>query len=455
VNVEGVSSARRSPANRGTKEAVPRPPLSYKEALAWLYSLQRFGIKLGLENIRRLIDELTRKGDFPVAHGGWEATAPWKVIHVAGTNGKGSVCAMIDSICRAANYRTGLFTSPHLVTFRERIRVNGEMISEAAVASGLTNIRNLVADWQPHPTFFEVATALALKYFSEAEIDIVILETGLGGRLDATNAVQSTVAVFTPIDLDHQKWLGNSLERIASEKAGIIKSGVPIISAPQKEEVETVLRKRADECGSSIEFLTAPHKQYSTNLLGDHQKLNAALGITALRAAKSASRTDSSRGKIEIDDSAIARGLATVDWPARFQRWDERTIIDGAHNPAAACVLVETWREIFGEQRATLILAILSDKDLRGICQELVPIADSVLLPKIRSERAADPKQLAQILSIIALSLPCSITPSIGEALELTRTKPNPILITGSLHFAGEALAYLRGEPAAFEECMQ
>ena len=467
--------ARRSKA----KEAVPRPPLSYKEALAWLYSLQRFGIKLGLENIRRLIAELdidlgsaqparpcagasrATPGRLGLSGASPETSAAARVIHVAGTNGKGSVCAMIDSICRAANYRTGLFTSPHLVTFRERIRVNGEMISEDAVASGLTNIRNLVADWQPHPTFFEVATALALKYFFEAKIDIVILETGLGGRLDATNAVPSTVAVITPIDLDHQKWLGESLERIASEKAGIIKSGVPVISAPQKEEVETVLRKRADECGSSIEFLNAPHKQYSTNLLGAHQKLNAAVAIGAVRSAKSASQTDSSRGEIEIDDSAIARGLATVDWPARFQRWDERTIIDGAHNPAAARVLVETWREIFGEQRATLILAILSDKDLRGICQELVPIADSVLLPKIRSERAADPKQLAQILSVITPSLQnasparTSITPSIGEALKLTRTKPNPILLTGSLHFAGEALAHLRGEPAAFEECAQ
>ncbi len=451
MNVEGASSARRSKA----KEAVPRPPLSYKEALAWLYSLQRFGIKLGLENIRRLLTELhinlgsaraSRATPVQLGLSGAspETPAAARVIHVAGTNGKGSVCAMTDSICRAANYRTGLFTSPHLVTFRERIRVNGEMISHEAVVSGLTSIRNLVGDWQPHPTFFEVATALALKYFSEAKIDIVILETGLGGRLDATNAVQSTVAVFTPIDLDHQKWLGDSLERIASEKAGIIKSGVPIISAPQKEEVETVLRKRADECGSSIEFLTAPHKQYSTNLLGAHQKLNAALAIAAVRAAK-----------IDIDECAIARGLSSVDWPARFQRWDERTIIDGAHNPSAARVLVETWRETFGEQRAILILAILSDKDLRGICEELVPIADSVLLPKIRSERAADPKQLAQILSIITPSLPCFISPSIGEAVELSRTKPNPILITGSLHFAGEALAHLRGEPAAFEECTQ
>ena len=146
---------------------MPRPLLSYKQALAWLYSLQRFGIKLGLDNIRRLLDELSRSGDLQIALGGWKAAAPWKVIHVAGTNGKGSVCAMIDSICRAQGYRTGLFISPHLVTFRERIRINGEMISEDAVADGLTIIRDLVADWDPHPTFFEVTTALALKHFSD------------------------------------------------------------------------------------------------------------------------------------------------------------------------------------------------------------------------------------------------------------------------------------------------
>ncbi|MEY2602213.1 MAG: dihydrofolate synthase / folylpolyglutamate synthase, partial [Verrucomicrobiota bacterium] len=207
------------------RREAPRP-FSYKEALAWLYSLQRFGIKLGLENIQRLIAELhVDLGNAPV-------------IHVAGTNGKGSVCAMIDSICRAQKYRTGLFVSPHLVTFRERIRINGEMISENEVAGGLSNIRKLVADWEPHPTFFEIATALALKHFAEAKIDIVILETGLGGRLDATNAVQSNAAVITPIALDHQEWLGDSLAKIASEKAGIIKPRTPVVSAPQLPEAE-------------------------------------------------------------------------------------------------------------------------------------------------------------------------------------------------------------------------
>jgi dihydrofolate synthase/folylpolyglutamate synthase len=423
--------------------------VNYSEALAWLYSLQRFGIKLGLENIRRLIAELSRNGLFATGRIrpiGGEAAAPWgaRVIHVAGTNGKGSVCAMIDSICRARKYRTGLFTSPHLITFRERIRVNGEMISENAVASGLTSIRNLTADWDPQPTFFEITTGLALKHFADARLDVVILETGLGGRLDATNAVQSNVSVITSIALDHQNWLGDSLEKIAAEKAGIIKPKVPVVSAPQKNEVEVVLRKRAMDCESSIEFVTEPYEQHPIALSGACQKQNAALAIAALRATE-----------IDIDDSAIAHGLATVDWPARFQKWDERTIIDGAHNPAAARTLAQTWRETFGTERTTLILAILSDKDSHGICEALAPIADCFLLPKIRSDRAAPPEELAQVLVTITPSLPYSITPSVAEALELARAKPNPILLTGSLHFAGEALAHLRGEPAAFEECAQ
>jgi dihydrofolate synthase/folylpolyglutamate synthase len=383
----------------------------------------------------------------------------FKVIHVAGTNGKGSVCAMIDSICRAQGYRTGLFTSPHLVTFRERIRVNGEMISEDAAANGLSTIRNLVADWDPHPTFFEVTTALALKYFSEARIDVVILETGIGGRLDATNAIESDVSVITPIDFDHEEWLGDTLAKIASEKAGIIKPGVPVVSAAQQSDAEKVILARAAECEAPLEFVTASYDRSPIALRGDHQKQNAAVAIAAIHAAK-----------IEIDDKAIARGLVSIDWPARFQKWDERTIIDGAHNPAAARVLAETWREIFGDQKATLILAVLSDKNLRSICEALFPMADSVLLPKIRSERAADPKILADVLANVICRAGASpagnpesvrgcptilITPSFAEALALARAKPNPILITGSLHFAGEVLAYLNGEPAAFEECSQ
>jgi len=424
--------------------SVPRPPLTYKEALAWLYSLQRFGIKLGLENIRRLLDELSRSGGLQSAVGDLEIALPWKVIHVAGTNGKGSVCAMIDSICRAQGYRTGLFTSPHLITFRERIRVKGEMISEEAVANGLSAIRNLIRDWDPHPTFFEVTTALALKCFSEVKLDLVVLETGIGGRLDATNAIQSDVSVITQIEFDHKEWLGNTLAEIASEKAGIIKPGTPVVSVPQRPEPEKIICARAADCEAPLQFVNESYDRSPIALRGHHQKQNAAVAIAALRVAE-----------IDVDNSTIASGLATVDWPARFQKWDERTIIDGAHNPGAARVLVETWREVFGDQRATLILVVLFDKDLRGICEALASIAASVILPKIRSERAAAPEELAKVVSTITPPLPYSIAPTVGEALNVACTRPNPILITGSLHFAGEVLAHLRGKPAAFEECAQ
>jgi dihydrofolate synthase/folylpolyglutamate synthase len=273
---------------------------------------------------------------------------------------------------------------------------------------------------------------------------VVILETGIGGRLDATNAVQSDVSVITQIDLDHEKWLGNTLAEIASEKAGIIKPRIPVVCAPQRPQAEKVIRARAAECEAALQIVTESYDRSPIALRGDYQKENAALAIAAIRAAK-----------IDIDHKSIARGLASIEWPARFQYWDERTIIDGAHNPAAARGLAKTWREIFGDQKATLVLAVLSDKNLRGICEALTPIANSVLLPKIRSERAAHPETLAKVLADITPPLPYSITPSVAEALDLARAKPNPILITGSLHFAGEVLAHLRGEPAAFEECAQ
>jgi dihydrofolate synthase/folylpolyglutamate synthase len=403
---------------------------AYQKALAWLYGLQRFGIRPGLENMCRLLAALDM------------AKLQMQIIHVAGTNGKGSVCAMIDSILRAQGYRTGLFTSPHLVTFRERIRINGEMISEDAAATGLTLIRNLVKDWEPHPTFFEISTALALKHFSNTKANIVVLETGMGGRLDATNAIASIVSVITPIDFDHQKWLGKTLREIATEKAGIIKANTPVVSAGQASQAEKVIRARAAECEAPLRFVREPYEQSPVALRGAHQKQNAAVAIAAIGTAR-----------IDIDTVAIVRGLASVEWPARFQRYDNRIVIDGAHNPAAARILAKTWREVFGEQRATLILAILSDKDLRGIYEALAPIADYVVLPKIRSERAADPKALRKIALEFGVKSKAFVT--FGDALKKARSRSVPILITGSLHFAGEALAFLQGQPGAFEECAQ
>ena len=406
--------------------------MNYQEALAWLYQTQRFGIKLGLENIQRLLSILQ------------VPAKKQRIIHVAGTNGKGSVCAMIDAISRAEGYRTGLFTSPHLVTFRERIQVDGEMITEEKVAEGLTAIRQLIRAWDPHPTFFEITTALALVHFKERGCEVVALETGLGGRLDATNAVEPVVSVITPIGYDHQAWLGNSLEEIAGEKAGIIKARIPVVSAVQEPAAEKIIRARAADCGAPLQVIDESFTTSPVALAGAHQKQNASLAIAALQ-----------HGGIALRETAIAEGLANVSWPARFQRWDERTIIDGAHNPAGARVLAKTWREQFGGERATIILAILSDKDHRGICEALAPISAYVVLTKISGQRATEPETLAEVFTTIAPTLQHSIATSIAHALELARARPDPILLTGSHHFAGEALATLRGDVAAFEECAQ
>ncbi len=406
--------------------------MTYREALRWLYATQRFGIKLGLENIRRLFDSL-----------GVPAPAQ-RILHVAGTNGKGSVCAMLDSICRAAGYRTALFTSPHLVTFRERIRVDGEFISEEEVAHGLTSIRQLIADWDPPPTFFEITTALALDHFRNTGVDLVVLETGLGGRLDSTNATQPIVSVLTPIDYDHQKWLGSTLAEIASEKAGIIKTEVPVVSAEQSAEAAAVIKARAAACAAPLTFVRQPCLRFPVGLLGSHQKENAALALAALRA-----------GDIPVTDAAIARGLAAVNWPARFQRWDERTMIDGAHNPAGARALARAWQETFGNQRATTILAVLDDKEAAELCHALAPVMERALLPAIRSERALAPETLSLTIKGLNPAVPSVVLPSFAAAWSEARRMSAPILIAGSLHFAGEALAHLRGEPAAYEECLQ
>ncbi len=405
--------------------------MNYREALAWLFGTQQFGIKLGLENIERLLAQLSLPAEAQ------------RIIHVAGTNGKGSVCAMLDAICRAQNLRTGLFTSPHLITFRERIRVDGEMISEHDVAKGLGVIRELIQDWQPHPTFFEIATALGLSHFKQEQCSAVILETGMGGRLDATNAVTPVVSVLTPIDYDHQTWLGNRLEEIAAEKAGIIKPTVPVVSSPQKPAVMEVIRERARECEAALQFVAEPYSASAVALVGGHQRENAATAIASLCAAG-----------FPVEDTSIREGLARVSWPARFQRWNRRTIIDGAHNPAGVSVLVKTWIETFGDERAVILLSVLRDKDAPAIWRPLSRIAKRVILPRIRSNRAMPTEDLARVIRSSG-DIETQIAPTVTVALEAARKDAAPILITGSLHFAGEALAVLRGEDDEFEECAQ
>ena len=395
----------------------------FSEAVEWLYGTQVHGIRPGLETTWRLVDALRVD------------PARMKFIHVAGTNGKGSVCAMLDAICRAAGLKTGLFTSPHLITFRERIRVNGEMIGEAEVAARLTAIRELSAGWNPAPTFFEITTVLALAHFQNARVEIVVLETGMGGRLDSTNIVIPLVAVLTPIDLDHERWLGATLAEIAAEKAGIIKPFIPVVTAPQAEEVAAVLKHTAFERRALLHEVRSPIENVSLGLAGAYQRWNAALAIHALDHAR-----------LDIPLDAITRGLASVSWPGRFQQIGERMTLDGAHNPAAARCLVETWREVFGEAKATLVLGVLRDKNLRGICETLLPIAARIIAVAVQNPRSSSAEEICQTARTIAPDFPCLPTASLGGALASANTYSEKILVAGSLFLVGETLAFLHNE---------
>lgn len=409
----------------------------YSAALRWLYGTQLTGIKLGLEPMRRLLDAL-----------GWEP-GNTRFLHVAGTNGKGSVCAMLDSICRAAGRRTGLFTSPHLVTFRERIRLDGEMIPETDVTAGLSRLSALTSGWETPPTFFELTTALALDWFRRSGAEIVVLETGLGGRLDATNVLQRpAVCVVTAIAMDHIAYLGDTLAAIAGEKAGILKPGVPAVVAPQVPEVAEVLARRAAEVGvSSLRFITAPvSDDWRVNLAGSHQRLNAALALAALDAAAG----------LAVDETAARRGLETVVWPGRFERFekDDRVVIlDGAHNPHAAERLAQTWREEFGKrrngdtERATVVFGTLADKDAAGMTAALAPVAARFIAAPVRSSpRAAGPDALRETLATMRPAVSYEVAVDVRKALALARRYPERVLVTGSLFLVGEARAWLTGQ---------
>jgi dihydrofolate synthase / folylpolyglutamate synthase len=400
---------------------------AYTAAIDWLFRTQNRGVKLGLDNVRRLLASL---GD---PHQGL------RFIHVAGTNGKGSVCAMIDSICRTAGMKTGLFTSPHLVRFNERIQINGLPIDDAAVVRGVQRIRTLV-DEERHPTFFEITTALAFDYFRSQTVDLVVLETGLGGRLDATNVVLPLVSVLTSIDMDHQKWLGDTLSGIATEKAGIIKPGVPMVSGPQFPEVKNVLERIAAEHSSPVSYAEKPLDGF-IGLAGFHQRLNAAIAVTAIRQAG-----------LQASPQALKEGLANVHWPGRFQRIDERIILDGAHNPAAARCLVETWRECVGSAKASVIFGGLCDKDLQGMLSTLGTLAARFFIVPIRNQRAASP---ADIECFVPQPLSATRCASAEQALGLARCYHEHILVTGSLFLVGETLAILGSAQAALQTSNQ
>jgi dihydrofolate synthase/folylpolyglutamate synthase len=268
-------------------------------------------------------------------------------------------------------------------------------------------------------------------------VDLVILETGLGGRLDATNVVDPLVAVLTSIDLDHQKWLGHTLSEIATEKGGIIKPGVPVVSGPQFAEVRTVLERIASGRSASLSYAEVPVQDLFIGLAGSYQRTNAAIAIEALRKAG-----------IGVSATTLKEGLANVLWPGRFQRVSERTILDGAHNTAASKCLVQTWMECVGHQRATIIFGGLRDKDLEGMASTLSRIAKRFLIVPIRSQRAASP---VEIQSLMPKHVPIAQCHSPEQALDLANHFDDPILGTGSLFLVGEFLAILQPDQGVLQ----
>ena len=420
----------------------------YPEAIRFLYDLRLFGAKFGLENTFQLAALAGRPQD------------RLRFIHVAGTNGKGSTCAMLESIYRAAGLRVGLFTSPHLVSFRERIQVNRGLIGEDDVVRLVKELQPLLKQFPEghHPTFFEVVTVMALKFFAEQNCELVIWETGLGGRLDATNIVTPLASVITNIQFDHQPWLGDTLGKIAFEKAGIIKPGVPVITATEEPEALAVIEQTARaknaallKAGQASRLSPSETTKQSgvmpvLPLIGEHQKLNAALALATVGTLQK---------QIPVAKEKIHAGLANVIWPGRLQ-WvtresGQKLLLDGAHNPAGAKTLSETLKHNFPAERLTLILGVLQDKDWPHICETLAAQAVRIHTVPVSSERSANPVALAEACRKMNPAAEIVAGNSLADALDKS-AGDRFVVITGSLYLVGEALELLGLSPAGTAE---
>ena len=402
--------------------------------LQWLMSTQSRGVQPGLGRMHRLLAAL---GD---------PQRSLRCLHVAGTNGKGSVCAFAESVLRASGCRTGLYTSPHLVDFSERIRIDGVNAPHADIEAGIRRLQEVTSGWGEgdEPTFFELVTALAFDLLARAACDVVVLETGLGGRLDATNTAPKLACAITPIALDHTEWLGGTLSAIAREKAGIFRLGIPAVVAPQEPEAGEALVAVAEDQGVPLITVREPlAPEVSLGLCGSHQRMNAAVALALIRAAG-----------FDPSPESVAKGLAEVEWPGRFQRLsvrDREVILDGAHNLHATRQLVAAWRQEYGIRRCRLVFGALADKDPAGLLEELLPIAEEVFLVRVDSPRALDPASLES--KVLASKIPVHTVHSLSQALEdlfegekiASEGPGSPVLLTGSLFLVGEALALFSG----------
>src|SRR6202790_434558 len=439
--------------------------MNYDAAVRYLLSLgrelaaptQAAAAKFDLKNITVLAERLGRP----------ERTYP--SAHIAGTNGKGSTAAFLESILRHAGFRTGLNTSPHLEKINERIRVNGDAISNSDFAETLTRIQALIEELlasgrlRAHPTYFECVTAMAFQYFAEARVDFGVFEVGLGGRLDATNILTPVVSVITRIDFDHENFLGHSLREIAGEKAGILKSGCPLVLAAQQPEAREVILTRAKECRCPVietpvaycvdeqamengciraritEVASGWSATLAPQLAGRFQLQNA---INAVAAA----RLLSARG-YRISEHAIESGIAGAVWPGRLEKLQSRPDVyaDGAHNPGAARELAAFWEENFAGRKIFVVYGALRDKAVDEIAGVLFPHAAEVVFTEPRTSRAISASQLSEIAAHHASR--SSVIADAEQALDYALSKAAPqdaIFVTGSLYLVGQLRHYWR-----------
>ena len=415
--------------------------MTYAETLAHIYALGRFGIKPGLSRITRLLAALGNPQD------------AFAAVHVVGTNGKGSTASFLSSILSAGGYATGLFTSPHLISFTERIRIDAAEIAEEDVSRLAERV---MAAAPQESTFFEIVTALAALHFAEKGVQIAIFEAGMGGRLDATNALNGILSVITPVSLDHTDYLGSSIEEIAAEKAGICKEGTALVSARQHPDAERAICRHAAEtgcrlyrCGEDFDaFWQDGRLNYrgiglaldslSTGLSGRYQSGNAALALAAAELL--------GRSGFPLAAEAMVAGVSRASWPGRMELFPgpPRVLLDGAHNPAGAAALAEALLEI-PRGRLLLVAGVMADKELSGILAPLLPQVDQVFAVVPAIERALPAAQLALFCRRAGVGAKEAGSVAQGIALAQSAAAADDlILVCGSLFTVGEARSILQ-----------
>ena len=417
---------------------------SIDDHLSALYRLRRFGIKLGLASISRLMRGLGNPQD------------RFSSIHIAGTNGKGSIAAFLSSVLAHGGYKVGLYTSPHLVRFNERIQINGRPISDKDVAQVAEVVQRIYTQGEP-PTFFECATAMAFYHFASEKVDWAVLETGMGGRYDATNVVHPEVSIISNISMEHQEYLGNTLAKIAREKAGIIKRNAGIVTGTRQKSALKVIEQVATEnevplyrLGKEIRIrknkegsftylgIGRRWPQVKIGMIGDHQVTNAALALGALELLQ--------KKGLYLTDEAVYEGLAATRWPGRLEVFSRKPFIllDGAHNPSAVRRLKNYLENSFSSRRLTMVVGVLEDKAWKPMLRDLAGVAHRIILTRPQYERAADPHKLAAFLRPLKQDLVVipKLSDAISFALEKTSTA-DAVCITGSLYTVGDARAYL------------